>query len=76
MAPKDPLKFTSPATPPERSTMTRDEIEEIYHQMEKRISKNREQMEHEMDETMKISMDETMKISMDEMENKMDNNMN
>jgi hypothetical protein len=48
MAPKDPPKFTSPNKPPERSTMTQDEIQEIYHQMEKRIIENKEQMENKI----------------------------
>jgi hypothetical protein len=68
MAPKAPPKFTSPAKPPETSTMTQDEIQEIYHQMEKRITENRKQMEHKMDETIKINMVE--------MENNMDKKMN
>jgi hypothetical protein len=37
MDPKAPPKFTSPAKPPKISTMTQDEIDEIYHEMEKRI---------------------------------------
>jgi hypothetical protein len=48
MAPKDPPKFTSPTKPPQSSTMTQDEIQEIYHQMEKKITENREQMEKKM----------------------------
>jgi hypothetical protein len=42
MAPKSPPKFTSPAKPIEISTMTKDDIEGIYHHMEKRINENRE----------------------------------
>jgi hypothetical protein len=55
MAQKDPPKFTSSAKPPKSSTMTQDEIKEIYHQMEKRITKNTEQMEHNIYETMKTN---------------------
>jgi hypothetical protein len=42
MAPKAPPKFTSPSKPLESSTMTQGEIQEIYHQMEKKITENRE----------------------------------
>jgi prefoldin subunit 5 len=61
--PKAHPKFTSLAKALESSIMIEDEIDEIdeiYHQMEKRITENREQMEH----------------NMDEMENKMDKMMN
>jgi hypothetical protein len=89
MAPKDPPKFTSPIKPLENSTMTQDEIDEIYFLMEKRIIVNREQMEHKMDETMKRNMDEMeknmdknmyenkneMKINMDETKNKIEKKM-
>ena len=64
MVPKAPPKFTSPAKPPESSTMTRDEIEEIYHQMEKRITENREQMEKKI-----IENKEEIKRNMDENKN-------
>ena len=68
MSAKAPPKFTSPTKPPQISTKTRDEIKEIYHHMEKKIIKNREQMENKMDENMKRNMAE--------IENKMDKNMN
>jgi hypothetical protein len=48
MAPKSHLKFTSPTKPTKRSTMTQDEIEEIYHYMENNITENREQMENKI----------------------------
>jgi predicted transcriptional regulator len=38
MAPKAPPKFTSLAKPPEISTMTQEEIDQIYRKMEKRIT--------------------------------------
>jgi hypothetical protein len=56
MDPKAPPKFTSLSKPPEISTMTQDEIQEIYHEMEKKVTENKGQMEHKMDETMKINM--------------------
>jgi hypothetical protein len=58
MAPKAPPKYTSSVKPPKISTMTQDEINKVYHQMEKRITKNREKMEHKIDETMKINIDD------------------
>jgi hypothetical protein len=61
--------------------MTQDEIDKIYHQMEKWIIENREQMEHKMDEMgnkmYKMMNDNRneMKKNMDEMENNIDKKM-
>jgi hypothetical protein len=60
MDPKAPPKFTSPAKPPKISTMTQDEIDEIYHEMEKRIT----EMENKMDKKMNENKNE-MKINME-----------
>jgi hypothetical protein len=48
MAPKGAPKITSPTKPPKSSTMTQEEREEIFHQMEqmeKKMGENREQID-------------------------------
>jgi hypothetical protein len=50
MDPKSPPNFTFPNKPPESSTMIQDEIQEIYHQMDKKIIENRKQMENNISE--------------------------
>jgi hypothetical protein len=52
------------------STMTQDEIQHIYHHMEKKITENKEQMEKKI-----IINKEEMKINMEQMENNMDKRM-
>jgi hypothetical protein len=41
MLQQGPKNMTIPIKPPEITTMTQDEISEIYHQMEMKIIKNR-----------------------------------
>jgi hypothetical protein len=65
-----PKNMTTPVKPPEISTMTQDEINEIYRQMEMKIIENREQMMEEIENKMNENKNE-MKINMDEMENNM-----
>jgi tetrahydromethanopterin S-methyltransferase subunit B len=68
MAPKGAPKFTSPTKPPESSTMTEEEREEIFHQMEqleKKMNENREQMVNNMEKKMDENR-EQMEMNMDE----------
>jgi hypothetical protein len=80
MDPKAPPKFTSPNKPPEIPTMTQEERDEIFHQiekMEKKMNENSAHMdvvENMMDENrkdMEKNMDENRKEMEKNMENKM-----
>jgi hypothetical protein len=46
MAPKAPPKLTSPNKPPESSTMTQEERDEFFHQIEKMEKKMNENSAH------------------------------
>jgi ClpP class serine protease len=50
---KGSAKINSPTKPPESSTMIQDEIQEIYNQMDKKITESREHIEKKMDENKK-----------------------
>jgi hypothetical protein len=53
MDPKVPPKFTSPNKPPNISTMTQEEREEMFHRIgkvENKMDENRKDMEMIMDE--------------------------
>ena len=55
MDPKDPPKFTSPNKPPKIPTMTQEERDEIFHQiekMEKKMNGNSLDMDNEMNENL------------------------
>jgi hypothetical protein len=76
MAPKGPPNISSPTKPSESSTMTQEEREDIFHQMEhmkKMMGENMEQMENKMGIWNRWKR-RWVKI-WNQMENKMDKNM-
>jgi hypothetical protein len=66
---KDPIKFTSPNKPLERSTMNQDGIQEIYYGMEKKITENREKMQQNMERNME-QIELNMDVNLEHMEKK------